>query len=384
MGAGVVVMDFGALPPEINSARMYSGAGSAPLLGAASAWGALADELHSAAELYQSLISQVVDASWWGPSALAMLAAVGPYVSWMSSTATHAEQAAGYARAVVGAYEIAYAATVPPSEVAANRSLLSLLVATNLLVQNSSAIAATEAQYVEMWAQDAAVMYGYAGASRVASTVTPFETPPATTAATGADRQQTALAQAVGSAAQQRASTDLVAVIREALERLATSPSQSATWEELKAHLPQILKNFTTTEQVVQRLASTPANLLGISKALVPPASAAAPAVAPPIVPALPVAAGAGGSAGATSAGFGRAGTVGKLSVPPGWAAAAPAPSPGASVPQPVPASGTVENQPGGLLRGMPMSAGARRRSDGYVNRYGFRYNVLPHSPVGG
>jgi hypothetical protein len=33
-----LAMDFGALPPEINSARMYSGAGSAPLLAAASAW----------------------------------------------------------------------------------------------------------------------------------------------------------------------------------------------------------------------------------------------------------------------------------------------------------------------------------------------------------
>lgn len=377
-------MDFGALPPEINSARMYSGAGSTPLLAAASAWGAVAEELHSAAELYQSLISQIVDSSWWGPSAMAMLAAVGPYVSWMSVTATHAEQAAEYAHAVVGAYEIAYAATVPPGEVAANRSLLSLLVATNLLGQNTSAIAATEAQYAEMWAQDAAVMYGYAGASRVASMVTPFDTPPQTTAPNGEQRQHEALAHAVGSAAQHRSSTDLVAAIRQVLERLSSSPSQSATWEELKANLPQILKNFTTSEQIVQRLASTPANILGISKGLVPPAPAAAPAVTPPTTPVLPGVAGAGAQAGGTSVGFGRAGSVGKLSVPASWAGAAPATSPETVMPQAVPAHNAVDNQPKGLLRGMPMSGGAPRRSEGYVNRHGFRYNVLPHNPAGG
>ncbi len=34
-------MDFGALPPEINSARMYAGPGSGPMLAAASAWDVL-------------------------------------------------------------------------------------------------------------------------------------------------------------------------------------------------------------------------------------------------------------------------------------------------------------------------------------------------------
>ncbi len=33
-----VILDFAMLPPEINSARMYAGAGSGPMLAAASAW----------------------------------------------------------------------------------------------------------------------------------------------------------------------------------------------------------------------------------------------------------------------------------------------------------------------------------------------------------
>ena len=56
------------------------------------------------------------------------------------------------------------------------------------LGQNTPAIATTEAHYAEMWAQDAAAMYGYAGSSAAASTLTPFADPPATTVgqATGA------------------------------------------------------------------------------------------------------------------------------------------------------------------------------------------------------
>ena len=52
--------------------------------------------------------------------------------------------------------------TVPPPVIAANRTQLMSLTATNFFGQNTPAIAATEAQYSEMWAQDAAAMYGYA------------------------------------------------------------------------------------------------------------------------------------------------------------------------------------------------------------------------------
>ena len=59
------------------------------------------------------------------------------------------------------------------------------MVATNILGQNTPAIATTEAHYAEMWAQDAAAMYGYAGSSAAASTLTPFAAPPATTTSSG-------------------------------------------------------------------------------------------------------------------------------------------------------------------------------------------------------
>ena len=135
-------VDFGALTPEVNSARMYTGAGSAPLLAAATAWNSLAAELSSTANSYQSVINGLVDYGWLGPSSESMAAAITPYLTWMSTTAAQAEQTAAQANAAAGAYEAAFAATVPPAEIATNRSQLSTLVATNVFGQNASAIAA--------------------------------------------------------------------------------------------------------------------------------------------------------------------------------------------------------------------------------------------------
>ena len=130
-------MDFALLPPEVNSARMYAGPGSGPMLAAAAAWNALAAELQSTASSYQSAIAGLIAGSWLGPSATTMAAAAAPYVAWMRATATQAEQTASQATAAAAAYEAAFAETVPPPVVAANRSLLTALVATNLFGQNT-------------------------------------------------------------------------------------------------------------------------------------------------------------------------------------------------------------------------------------------------------
>lgn len=109
----IMMVDFGALPPEINSARMYSGAGSAPLLSAAAAWDGLAAELRSAATSYSSAISRLSSEGWRGPASISMAAAAAPLVAWMNTTGMHAEQTATQAIAAAGAYETAYSMTVP-------------------------------------------------------------------------------------------------------------------------------------------------------------------------------------------------------------------------------------------------------------------------------
>jgi PPE-repeat protein len=194
-------MDFAILPPEINSGRMYAGPGSGPMLAAAAAWDGLATELHSAAASYGSVISGLTAGPWLGPASAAMAAAAGPYVAWMRTTATQAEQTATQAKAAATAYEVAFAAMVPPAVIAANRALLAALVATNLFGQNTAAIAATETHYAEMWAQDAAAMYGYAGASASATTLTPFTPAPQSTNPGGLGDQAAALTQATATSA---------------------------------------------------------------------------------------------------------------------------------------------------------------------------------------
>lgn len=101
---------------------------------------------------------------------------------------------------------------------AANRAELAVLAATNIFGQNTGAIAAAEARYAEMWAQDAAAMYGYAGSSSVATQVTPFAAPPPTTNAAGLATQGVAVAQAVGASAGNARS-----LVSEVLEFLATA-----------------------------------------------------------------------------------------------------------------------------------------------------------------
>ncbi|GAB7151666.1 hypothetical protein LRC537489_49260 [Mycobacterium riyadhense] len=177
-------MNFVVMPPEINSALIYAGAGSGPLLAAAAAWDELAAELGSAAMSFGSVTSGLAGGMWQGPSSVAMAAAAAPYVGWLSAAAASAESAAGQARAVVGVFEAALAATVDPLVIATNRSELVALALSNLFGQNTPAIAAAEFDYELMWAQDVAAMLGYhAGASAVASALAPFAPPLASLAA---------------------------------------------------------------------------------------------------------------------------------------------------------------------------------------------------------
>jgi PPE-repeat protein len=162
-------MNFSVLAPEVNSARMFSGAGSGPMLDAATAWDRLASELGSAASGFSSVTSGLTHQAWQGPASAAMMAAAAPYANWLNTASTHATGAAGQARAVAGAFEAARAATVHPLAVAANRNGFMRLVMSNLFGQNAPAIAAAESEYEQMWAQDVAALVGYhAGASAAA------------------------------------------------------------------------------------------------------------------------------------------------------------------------------------------------------------------------
>lgn len=231
-------MDFALLPPEVNSGRMYTGPGAAPMLAAAAAWDALAAELETAAVGYSETIASLTGHAWSGPAAVAMANAATPYVAWLQAAAGNAEQTALQAKTVVAAYEAAYAATVPPAVVAANRSLLATLVATNFFGQNTPAIAATEAAYAEMWAQDAVAMYGYAAVAQPASALPGLNQPPQTTNPTGPTAQSAAATQANGQGLGQLHST-LQATLHN-LVNPAAPPDASSWWDTLTADLGEV------------------------------------------------------------------------------------------------------------------------------------------------
>jgi len=104
---------------------------------------------------------------------------------------------------------------VPPPVIEANRALLQALVATNLFGQNTPAIAATEALYAEMWAQDATAMYGYAGTSATATTLTPFTPAPQTTNGTSPAASQVASTALQGIASTTTTNTTSASVLDE-------------------------------------------------------------------------------------------------------------------------------------------------------------------------
>ncbi|OBJ55743.1 PPE family protein [Mycobacterium sp. 1423905.2] len=174
-----MIPEFSWLPPEINSLRIFSGAGAGPLMMAAQAWEGLAADLQASASSFDSVVTGLTGGAWTGPASISMAAAATPYVGWLTAAAGQAELAASQARLAATAFETALAGTVHPAAVAANRALLMALIATNFLGQNTPAIAATEFDYVEMWAQDVAAMFGYhGGATAVAASLVPFSTPP--------------------------------------------------------------------------------------------------------------------------------------------------------------------------------------------------------------
>ncbi|WP_079020394.1 PPE family protein, partial [Mycobacterium tuberculosis] len=232
---------FGALPPEINSARMYAGPGSASLVAAAKMWDSVASDLFSAASAFQSVVWGLTVGSWIGSSAGLMVAAASPYVAWMSVTAGQAELTAAQVRVAAAAYETAYGLTVPPPVIAENRAELMILIATNLLGQNTPAIAVNEAEYGEMWAQDAAAMFGYAATAATATeALLPFEDAPLITNPGGLLEQAVAVEEAIDTAA----ANQLMNNVPQALQQLAQPTKSiwpfdqlSELWKAISPHL---------------------------------------------------------------------------------------------------------------------------------------------------
>lgn len=91
--------------------------------------------------------------------------------------------------------------------ITANRTLLAALVASNIVGQNTAAIADTEAQYADYWAQDAAAMSGYSVSSAAATQLPRFAPATNSTNESGVSAQKAAVTAANSNAAANKAVT---------------------------------------------------------------------------------------------------------------------------------------------------------------------------------
>jgi PPE-repeat protein len=379
------------------------------MLAAAAAWQSLAEELTSAASGYGSVVSTLAGGPWAGPSATSMAAAAAPYVTWLSATGDQAQQTAAQAAAAASAYESAFAATVPPPLIAANRSLLAALVATNVLGQNTPAIAATEALYAEMWAQDATAMYGYAGASSTASQVKPFSTPPQTTNSGVLVGQSAVAAQSAGTSSGADLETlmssgpQMVSAMPQALQSLASpqgldSVASTATGTSSSTSATSMLNELSTP----LKLASMPMSMLsklftaGSTATAAKAATTAANELGAAHAVGLASGTGALGSTGigglgtgapAISAGMGQASTAGALSVPSAWAGAS-SPVATAGTAMHIGGAPAVSAAPAGPQSAMPpmmpVANMSGRQGAATPTRFELRSTVIPFTPAAG
>lgn len=183
-------------PPEVTSTLIHTGPGAGSLIEAAGAWQRLAVELENSVSTYASTLSSLIE-SWDGPSAMAMLQSVQPYLLWLRETAQQSAQMATSAEAAASAFTAARSSIVPPAVVTANRTRLAQLLATNRFGTNTAAIAQAEEEYQTMWANNSAAMTRYQATSSQATTqLSQFNSPLSTTDPSGTTRQALAVNQA--------------------------------------------------------------------------------------------------------------------------------------------------------------------------------------------
>ncbi|OBG82962.1 hypothetical protein A9X05_18680 [Mycobacterium sp. E3298] len=386
-------MDWAFLPPEVNSARMYTGPGPGSLLAAAGSWDALSAELTSTAASYEAVLPSL-GLQWRGSAADAMAFAAARYLAWLQATAEQTQQTAMQARTAAAAYEQAYTMTVPPPVIAANRTLLASLVATNIVGQNTAAIAAVEAQYADFWAQDTAAMTGYAASSSAAMQLPKFASANKSTAESGVSAQHAAVTAAgMKAAASNAVKQSLSPQSAQTLlsPNPAAAPIQQAAANNNGAF--RLLDAIQGTgvgfsapynmEQFVSGIIGAENNLGILAK---PGAAAAnlAPAVAAPAL--RGAAAGLGGGLGNVTATLSHAGSIGPMSVPASWSAPTSTHisplSPAGFTTLPGTEEPVSSGYPG--YPGMPGAGNSRAVGVGAPPRYGIRLNVIPRPPAAG
>ena len=348
-------------PPEVTSTLIYSGPGAGPLLAAASAWTALAEQLSHSAVGVDTIASAL---PWSGPSSVQMRSTVGQYTGWLRQAAANAQTTAHAASAAAQAYQAAHGAVVDPTTVYANIATRRTLTALNVLGQFTATIATLEAHYMAMWAQNTTAMNAYSTTSHAATASLPAQPAPSgwNIFAPGSQSDATGIAGLLNSLTSQTSAFGNLLdsnFFNSITNTFASGFAPTGIVQDVTGF--GFLTAFLAQQSQVQDI---------ITKA------------APPVVNIGPGVLGRAPETPPVKASVGVSGSVGGMRVPPSWAAAAP---------QATTASPTVVSA-GGRTTGpsmipLPMANLNSIKShevDARQPRYGDEPKVMPKHPFGG
>ncbi len=295
--------------------------------------------------------------------------------------------------------------------IAANRTLLQQLVATNLLGQNSAAISLLEAQYGEFWAQDSGAMYTYAGSSAAATKLTPLAAPAEVVDPKGLADQAVAVFKAGGQGVQNQLNaigaqvvpefSDVVKTLSSPLNGQGTAIDSwivaNTPFDDIvplySKYLSPYVNSLAAMIQSTQTIGQNTSGWSGIGNLANTLLKPAAPAAAKAAEGAAAAASGAGqaaaGAAGNLGAGLGGvAGSLGKavpiggLSVPANWVPWQSTTNPG--VASAIPAA----LETGAGSNSFPMAPPFGQFVNGGYGRnapqYGFKPSIMAKPPAAG
>ena len=395
---------FDSLPPDVTSALIYAGPGSTSYTTAASAWNAIAAELHSYALGINNVVTELSNEEWLGSASASMASAVTPYVQWAQNTATLAEQNGISASSAAAAYEQVFASVVPPPVIALNRAQLTKAIATNIFGQNNKVISQLERNTVEYWAQNTSALNTYQTQSTNAtSQLAPVKPAPQVTTDTGQASQAASNASTLGSGTAQKTVNATTSATTNATTNATTAATTSPGKELwflltgqtlLPSSLAQFVNGLSPFAGFAYNTEGLPYFSVGMGNSGVQIAKstgqlggavAGAAAAAPKGLSGLGGMLG-GGAAPSVAAGLGNAASIGKLAVPAAWNGALP----GVLHPTSAIPVSTVSALPeaaagnGNLLGGMPLAGMGTGGASGAGPRYGFKPTVMARPPFAG
>lgn len=158
-------VQYWGLLPEVNAIRLTTGPGASAMVPVVAGYQAAGlTHIQQGAQMMQTA-AVTAAGSWQGVGGTAMMAAAVPKSEWQIEAGAHAEKASTLIAEAAAAHSAAVAATIPYPVCIANRVREAALQASNIVGQNTIAIAQADVEYAEYHAQNATAMTSYATAA---------------------------------------------------------------------------------------------------------------------------------------------------------------------------------------------------------------------------